>query len=67
MDTGSNHRIAEELGRLPPNHWVALTTDETRIVAWAPTLEEAVRKAAEAGVSDPVMERTPEKWSLLVA
>ena len=63
----TDHQIAEELCAIPPNHWVALTADESRIVAWSPTLEEAVRKAAEAGVSDPVMERTPENWSLLVA
>ena len=58
--------IAEELARLPANSWVALVPDESAVVFVAPTLDEAIAGAAERGVTDPVMLKTPDEWGFLV-
>jgi hypothetical protein len=52
----------EALRNAPRNSWVALSEDESRIVATAPSYAEAVKKSAEAGVEDPVLVKTPAEW-----
>lgn len=52
----------QALKSAPPDSWIALSEDESRIVAIAPTYEEAVQKSASAGVSDPVLIKTPKAW-----
>jgi hypothetical protein len=52
----------EALKSAPPDGWVALSEDESRIVAVASSYEEAVRKSESAGVSDPVLIKTPKAW-----
>lgn len=59
--------IAEELTRIPSGYWVALTQDESSVVFSAPTLEQACSGAAERGVNDPLLLKTPDDWDLLVA
>jgi hypothetical protein len=56
----------ELLRSAPLNSWVALSEDESSIVAVAPTYEEAVRKSEEAGVLDPVLTKTPKDWAYLL-
>jgi hypothetical protein len=46
----------------PPDSWVALSEDESRIVAVASSYEEAVQKSESVGVSDPVLIKTPKAW-----
>jgi hypothetical protein len=47
----------------PLDCWVALSEDESRIVAVGDTFEEAVRNAEKAGVSDPILVKVPEDWT----
>ncbi len=47
----------------PPDSWVAFSEDETKVVAWGSTYEEAVSKAEQEGVTDPVLVKTPKNWS----
>jgi hypothetical protein len=49
----------------PLNSWVALSEDESRIVAVGTTYSEVVERSDNAGVSDPLILKTPEQWSPL--
>ncbi len=55
----------EALRSAPLNSWVALSEDETRIIAVGATYSEAAEKSERAGVSDPVIIKTPPKWAPL--
>jgi hypothetical protein len=61
MTTAGDVRL-ELLNKAPLDSWVALSEDETRVVAVGATYEEAVSKSALAGVSDPVLLKTPKQW-----
>jgi len=52
----------ELLSKAPLDSWIALSEDETEIVAVGATYEDAVRKSDLAGVSDPVLLKTPKVW-----
>lgn len=47
----------------PLNKWVALSEDESRIVAVGETYGEVSERSEAAGVSDPVILKTPEDWT----
>ena len=55
-------RRYELLKSAPLDSWVALSQDETRIVAVASSYKEAVSKSEAAGVTDPVIIKTPKAW-----
>jgi hypothetical protein len=46
----------------PLDSWIALSEDESRIVAVGKTYAEAVQKSEEAGVAEPLILRTPKSW-----
>jgi hypothetical protein len=50
------------LNRAPLDSWVALSEDETSIVAVGATYAEVVRKSELAGITDPVLLKTPKVW-----
>jgi len=52
----------EALKSAPLDSWVALSEDETKIVAVGSSYSEAVEKSEQAGVSDPVLVKTPKAW-----
>jgi hypothetical protein len=56
-------RRAEALLNAPLDRWVALSEDESRVVADGSTYDEVVRKAEAAGVSEPVIIKTPHDWT----
>jgi len=58
-------RIAA-LKKAPSNSWVAFSEDESRLVAYAATYEEAVSEAQGRGVADPVLVKVPEDWAVRV-
>lgn len=58
----SNDPRFEALESAPLDSWVALSEDETKIVAVGSTYAEAVEKSERAGVSDPVLVKTPKAW-----
>lgn len=45
-----------------PNSWVALSSDESRLVSCGATYSEAVEIAEKNGEADPVLIKIPEKW-----
>jgi hypothetical protein len=47
----------------PPDSWIALSEDESALVASGATYEEVVAKSQEAGVSDPILIKTPKTWA----
>lgn len=52
----------ELLRKAPLDSWIALSEDETKIVAVGATYEEVARKSDLAGESDPVLLKTPKVW-----
>jgi hypothetical protein len=46
----------------PLNSWIALSDDETSVVAVADTYEELSRKIEESGLADSVVLKTPSQW-----
>ena len=47
----------------PMDMWIALSEDETAIVAQGSTYSEAVENSEKVGVADPVMIKTPKVWT----
>jgi len=47
----------------PPDSWIALSDDETTLIAVGSTYEEVVSKSEKAGVSDPILIKTPKTWA----
>lgn len=62
MPAIANDPRAELLRAAPLNSWIALAEDESRVVATGATYEEAARNSEEAGVSDPLIIKTPSSW-----
>jgi hypothetical protein len=52
----------EILKSAPLDSWIALSQDETCIVVVGSSYAEAVEKSESAGVSDPVLVKTPKSW-----
>jgi hypothetical protein len=46
-----------------PNSWIALSADESHLVARGDTYAEAVAAAMQTGETDPVILKTPDDWS----
>ena len=46
----------------PLNSWIALSDDETRIVAVGASYEEETEKSESLGIEDPVALKTSERW-----
>lgn len=59
----NSQQRAEALLNAPPDHWVALSEDESRVVAVGETFKEAVDNAAKAGVLNPVLVKVPDEWT----
>jgi hypothetical protein len=60
--TSAADRRLELLRSAPLDSWIALSEDETAIVASGSTYEEVVRNSEKAGVSDPLLIKTPKAW-----
>lgn len=52
--------LSELLQGIPKGSWVALSSNEERVIAYAATLEQVLAKAKEAGEERPVVIRVPE-------
>ncbi len=61
MSTMNDLRF-EALKSAPLDSWIALSEDESQIVAVGSSYSEAVDKSERAGVSDPVLVKTPKEW-----
>lgn len=60
-----NTRRLELLRSAPLNKWIALSEDESEIVAIGDTFGEVSERSDRAGVSDPLILKTPEEWTAL--
>ena len=60
QDEGGTRR--ELLRNAPKNSWVALSADESRIVAIGKTFLEADAIAKRSGAKNYVLTRTPDVW-----
>lgn len=58
--------ISKLLSGVPRGAWVALSSDEERLIVYAADLAEVVKRAKELGEPDPVIIRVPENPSSLV-
>jgi len=47
----------------PLDSWIALSEDESRIVAMAESYADVVKLSDEAGEADPVILKTPPMWA----
>jgi len=56
-------RRLELLRSAPLNSWIALSEDESRIVATGATYSEVAERSELAGEADPLIIKTPEQWS----
>lgn len=55
----------ETLRSAPLDSWIALSEDESKIIAVGSTYGEAVAKSEQAGVNDPLIVKIPPDWSPL--
>lgn len=55
--------ISSQLLAAPRNCWLALSADESTVVAHGATMEEAAAAAQQKGVGEPVLLWAPEKWT----
>ena len=50
------------LSEAKPKSWVALSSDETRIVGRGDSYSEAVEDARRHGENDPLLIKIPDNW-----
>lgn len=55
----------EILRSAPLDSWVALSEDESKIVAVGATYSEVAEKSEKAGISNPLIIKTPARWATL--
>jgi len=58
-----NKKRLELLRSAPLNKWIALSDDESRIVAIGDTFGEVSDQSDLAGFPDPLIPKTPEQWA----
>jgi hypothetical protein len=66
LDAAAESRLAV-LRTAPLDRWIALSADESRLIAAADTFEEIVIAVEKSGEADPVILRVPPDWELRVA
>ncbi len=63
MSTKERVRVLREA---KPNTWIALSANESSVVAYGNTYAEVVTNAKTKGETDPVILKTPDDWSTKV-
>jgi hypothetical protein len=58
--------ISKLLVGIPKGAWVALSSDQERVVAYAAELRDALQKSKAAGEDHPLLVRVPEDESILL-
>jgi hypothetical protein len=61
--SSENSLRLELLRSAPLDSWIALSGDESRIVAIGATYLEVVERSERAGELDPLIIKTPTQWS----
>jgi len=62
MSAIANTPRGEALRGAPLDSWIALTEDETRVIATGATYEEVAKRLDDAGDKDSVILKTPKSW-----
>ena len=62
IDAASKSRLSA-LANAPLDKWIALSADETRVVADGTTFQEVTVAAERSGESDPLIIHVPEDWA----
>lgn len=62
LDAASEARL-EALKNAPKERWIALSSDETRVIASGETFTEVSSKADASGETDPLIMLVPEDWT----
>jgi hypothetical protein len=55
--------VSKLLVDIPKGAWVALSRDEEHVIAYAAELLDVLKKARDAGETDPIIIRIPESDS----
>ena len=58
--------LTQVLKDAPAGQWIALSKDESRIVATGDTVEEAIRAARENGEESPILMKVPPVSALIL-
>jgi len=45
-----------------PNSWVALSSDESKVVGRGDSYEQAIEDAQQRGENDPLLIKIPDNW-----
>jgi hypothetical protein len=61
METETSHRL-QLLRSAPMNSWVAVSKDESKIIATGKTFMEADELAKRSGEKDYFLTKTPDAW-----
>lgn len=62
MSATLNTSRSEALRGAPLDSWIALSEDETRVIATGATYEEVAKQLDDAGDKDSVILKTPKSW-----
>ena len=57
--------FGEILKDVPPGAWVALSSDQKLVVAFAADMRDAIKAASQAGEQEPIVLRVPLSTSAL--
>ena len=58
--------VADLLKNIPAGAWVAISADETRVIAFGAELRTVLEQAKERGEAGPLITRVPETTAALI-
>jgi hypothetical protein len=58
--------FGELLAGIPPGAWVAISHDETKVVAYAAEMRDVVQLARDQGEDNPIITRVPQTTAAFV-
>ena len=58
----THNLLADQLSAAPRNCWLALSSDESNVVAHGATMDEAASAAQKKGEAEPVLLWAPANW-----
>ena len=58
--------FSELLAQVPSGAWVAISSDGSRVIAYAAEIRDVIEKAKQAGECDPIITRAPESNMALI-
>ena len=62
----SMKNLSKLLEEVPSGAWVAISSDGSRVIAYAAELHDVIKKAREVGEIDPIITRAPQSNTALI-